>query len=118
MKTINFRLSLIQKAYNLYLHLYPILKNLPKRNRYTLGEKIECTLLDIVESVSLASIQIKTLREPIVHKASCKIEVLKLLVRLSYDLNLINDHQYISLEDQVNEIGRMVGGWIKSLRTQ
>jgi hypothetical protein len=108
----------LQKTYQLYLNLCINLRNFPKRSRYTLGEKIENCLLELIELISLANIQIQQLREPILHKASAKTELLKLLLRLAYDLKFFTDRQYIELENKTLEIGRMIGGWIKFVRTQ
>lgn len=118
MQTLNSEPLVIQKIYKLYLNLYSCLKNFPKKSRYTLGEKIEKATLDLIEVVSLANIQIKPLREPILHKASAKCDLLKILLRLAYDISLINARHYISLENQTREIGKMLGGWIKFIRTQ
>lgn len=118
MQNSNFEPLILQKTYRFYLEIYKHLGNFPKRSRYTLGEKIENCLLDLVETVSLANIQIKNLREPVLHRASAKCELLKILLRLGYDLSLFGDRQYIAMESRVMEIGRMIGGWIKYCRTQ
>lgn len=118
MENSNFEPLVLKKVYNLYLNIYGLLKNFPKRSRYTLGEKIENTLLDLMEMISFANTQIKPLREPVLNKASAKCELLKLLLRLAYDLSLFNDRQYVAIENQIQEIGKMLGGWIKFCRTQ
>ncbi|MFH0820059.1 MAG: four helix bundle protein [bacterium] len=118
MQNSNFEPTVIQKSYKLYIQIFNLLKNFPKPNRYTLGEKIENTLLNLVELIVLSNIQIKTLREPFLHKASAKCELLKLLLRASFDLRLISERQYIELESKAVEIGKMIGGWIKYCRTR
>ncbi|MBD3282407.1 MAG: diversity-generating retroelement protein Avd [Candidatus Portnoybacteria bacterium] len=118
MKKLEFKPSLVYKIYKFYLSTYNKLDKLPKKNRYSIGQKIENNILELLELINLANIQIKNLREPILHKASAKCNLLKLLIRLCYDLNLFNERQYISLESQIQEIGKMIGGWIKFARTQ
>ncbi len=118
MQNSNFEPMVLQKTYRLYLEIYGKLKNFPKRSRYTIGEKTENILLDLIELITLANIQIKSLREPILYKASAKCELLKILLRLGYDSSLFNDRQYVALESKVLEIGKMIGGWIKYCRTQ
>ena len=60
----------------------------------------------------------ETLREPTLYKASAKCDICKVLFRLSYDLNLISDRQYIELSNKLNEIGKMLSGWIKYTRNK
>ena len=117
MQNTNFEPTLINKIYKFYFQSYGMFHNFPKQSRYTLGQKIETITLDLLEMVSLANQEIRTLREPHLRKASAKCESVKLLIRMGYDLKLFNDHQYIALENQVQEIGKMIGGWIKYLRT-
>jgi len=118
MQNLNFEPLVLKKTYELYKQLYHQIEKFPKRNRYTIGEKIETNLLELIENITLANIQIKTLREPILHKASAKCDICKVLFRLSYDLNLISNRQYIELSSKISEIGKMIGGWIKFTRNQ
>lgn len=118
MKKLEFESSLVQKIYKFYLYAYNKLDKFPKKSRYALGQKIENTLLELLELINLANVQIKTLREPILHRASAKCSLLKLLIRLGYDLNLFKEKEYINLESKAREIGKMIGGWIKFIRTQ
>ena len=48
-------------------------------------------------------------------EASAKIDVLKLLVRLSKDGKALSNGQYLDVESRLHETGKMLGGWIKSL---
>ena len=50
-------------------------------------------------------------------KANAKIEVLKILFRLALDNDFINENQYLQNEEYLQEAGRMLGGWIKYLRS-
>jgi len=48
-------------------------------------------------------------------KASDKTDLLKYLIRLAYEIKCINIKKYILLEEKIVEIGKMIGGWIKSI---
>jgi len=48
--------------------------------------------------------------------ARIKTEVLKRLVRIASDLNVIENKAYLNLESLLQEISRMVNGWIRSLK--
>lgn len=118
MKNLNFEPLVLKRSYELYRQIYKQIGTFPKRSRYTIGQRMENNLLELMENITLATIQIETLREPILHKASVKCDICKILFRLSYDLDLLSDRQYIELSSKLNEIGKMLGGWIKYLRTK
>ena len=68
----------------------------------------------MLELIILASNLSKKEKLPILRKASIKIDVLRVLFKLGKDLKIIENKKYISLENDINEIGKMIGGWIKT----
>ncbi|MBI5793844.1 four helix bundle protein [Candidatus Uhrbacteria bacterium] len=44
------------------------------------------------------------------------LDLVKILVRLTYDLGIYKREGYIYRENQLMEIGRMLGGWRKKTR--
>ncbi len=78
-----------------------------------MGKKIEDTILDLLESISYASYsQIK--KTNYLSEASGKIDFLKILFRLCFELKIIDYKKYLVLEEKLQEIGRMTGGWLRS----
>lgn len=104
---------LFQKIYDLYKEFYLEINNLPKRSQ-TLSAKTENTITELLEIISKASFE--TLEEKVksLKTASVKTDFLKVLFRLCYDTKIINQKKYIFFEDKLQEIGRMVGGWLKN----
>ncbi|PIZ73845.1 hypothetical protein COY07_01550 [Candidatus Peregrinibacteria bacterium CG_4_10_14_0_2_um_filter_43_11] len=51
-------------------------------------------------------------------KASAKLEITMLKLRLPLELKLVNETKIFQTQAQTEEIGRMLGGWIKSLHNQ
>jgi len=49
-------------------------------------------------------------------KASIKLNFLRVFLRLCRDVKAIDTKKYIEWEEAIDEIGRMLGGWIKSTR--
>ena len=49
------------------------------------------------------------------HQLSHTLDLLKVLIRLSKDTKAINLKQYTAIQKSLQEIGKMVGGWIKSV---
>ncbi len=90
------------------------MQSFPRKDRYTLGQKCETVLLEILEAVILASSLSKQEKLPVLKTASAKIDVLRVLFELGKDLKIIENKKYQILEKSLQEIGRMFGGWIKS----
>lgn len=117
MITSKFEPLVLEKSYRFYAHLCGCLGKFPKPSRYTIGERMESSVLLLMEEITLANIQIKNLREPILYRALSKCELLKILLRFAaLEIKLIDDRNYLALEGELAEIGRMLGGWIKYLR--
>jgi len=49
-------------------------------------------------------------------RASMKLNLLRTFVRLLKDTSVINAKKYIFLQANMDEIGRMLGGWIRSTK--
>lgn len=108
-------LKLFQKSYDYLEWVYPVLKNFPKSERHTLVQKIQNTLLDFMAAV------VEARKAPSDEKsvqaledADILLEQVKIYMRLSKDLEFISMGQYKESSEKLDEIGRLLGGWIKS----
>ena len=52
----------------------------------------------------------------VLQKASLKIDLLKILIRLTKEVRALDNKKYIQLQQELQEIGKMIGGWLRSLR--
>lgn len=89
---------------------------MPKKDKYTLGEKIQLATLEILELIISASYIGKETKLSILHQASVKLDLVKILLRLAYDIKSIDSKKYVHLQELLQEIGRMLGGWIRSTK--
>lgn len=96
--------------------MYQSLKLFPKKDRYSLGQRLDSLTLTIFESVIDASIQEKEKKLPSIEKSIISLDLLKVLIRLSKDIQALDNKKYLQLEQALQEIGRMLGGWRKSLK--
>jgi hypothetical protein len=109
-------IPIVKKSYDLYKEFYTLRLTVPKQDRYALWQKCENILIEILEGILLASQQSKTEKLPILEKTSVKLNFLKVCVRLMKDIKAITPKTYILIEATLDEIGRMLGGWIKSTK--
>ena len=52
----------------------------------------------------------------LLNKISVKVDLLRVFIRLAHETKAINSKRYISLQEILDEIGRMLGGWIKNVK--
>lgn len=114
-KTLDF--PIFQKTYETYKTFYGYLVNFPKKDKYTLGQRCENALLDFLESVTIATSLPKQEKIPVLQRASTKLDLTKVLIRLCKDLKILDNKKYLELESSLQEIGKMLGGWIRSSST-
>ena len=108
-------ISIIQKVYDFYREFYQLNPTMPKQDRHTLGEKIQCASLDFLECLIYASRTERKNKFNHLETAAMKLDLLKLLLRLAEDTKSIPTKRYLSLSKKLQEIGKMLGGWIRSL---
>ncbi|MEK9178218.1 MAG: diversity-generating retroelement protein Avd [Patescibacteria group bacterium] len=111
---LSLDIPIFTKTYELYKTFYGYLPAFPKKDRYTLGQKCELVLLDLLEAIILAGNLSKQEKLPILKQASLKVDILKVLFRLGKDLKIVDNKKYLVFEGYLQEIGKMLGGWIKT----
>lgn len=47
---------------------------------------------------------------------SVKVDLLKVLLRLAKDTQAISHGKYLTLQEMLQEIGKMLGGWIRTTK--
>ena len=109
-------IPIVHALYESYKTLHLLVEKFPKTARYSLGQKCTTYLLDILEYVLLAAAS-REIEEKMqsVKMASAKLDTLKILIRLCKDCRCISEKQYQQFSSQLHTVGKMIGGWIKSI---
>ena len=90
-------------------------RNLPRCERFGIGQKIDFLfigLLDILQKTSFSPINLKI---PLLNQAQTKIDSLRFFIQLCWEIKLISSKQFTAIGQQVEQIGKMIGGWRKDL---
>ena len=107
---------IVHEIYESYKFWHQIVLRFPKSERYSLGQECGTTLLKLLECILGASgTKDKTLKIKFLTEASIKLDLLKLLVRLAKDCGCLHNKSYLELQSKLHSIGKMLGGWIKSI---
>ena len=109
-------IPVVIKLFMIYEATHRLIFKFPKHERYTLGEKIENSILEAMEFYILANQASKYEKEKILLKANSKAELLKILFRISLNCAILESKEYLEMENKLQEIGKMTQGWIKYSR--
>lgn len=113
----SFDTPIFNQTYGFYKEIYSFRVTIPKSDRYAVWQRVENTTLEVLEGILVAIGLPKNEKVGILEEASRKLNILRIFVRLSKDVKAIDNKKYIILQEKLDEIGRMLGGWIKSTKT-
>ncbi|MEK9142048.1 MAG: diversity-generating retroelement protein Avd [Nitrospirota bacterium] len=105
---------IVTKAYDFTQWLLPRVQDFPRSSRFILGDRLIATMLDILEGLVEASHRRD--KRAVLEEVSAKLDRLRMLIRLSKDLKLLNLKRYEHAAEAVTELGAMLGGWLKQQR--
>ena len=105
--------NILTKLQDLLVYLIPQLNKFPRDQKFVLGDRIETKLLDVQEDC-LRAYYSRDKRGHLL-EANLQLEVARHLVRLANALKLFSNHTYGVLAEKMDEVGRMIGGWLKSV---
>ena len=109
-----FDLPILHKTYLLLVVIALYIAKFPKHRRYTIGERIERLGLDFMTIIIRANCTWGNAKVGHLSEASIVLDLFKITIRLAQDTKALPEKGYLDLAARANEIGRMLGGWIKS----
>ncbi len=107
-------LLVITKTYDLIAWVCKHTSRFPRNHRFVLGERLERNLYDLLETLIHARYSRE--RKPLLDRANLTLEVLRFQTRLARDLQCWKTNSYVFAARSLDEVGRLVGGWLRSSR--
>jgi hypothetical protein len=104
----------LEAMYQFLLWLVPALDKFPRSQKFILGDRIETAALDVLDALIAATYTRG--RDTLLADANLGLERLRFFMRLSHELRLIDTRRYERAARGIDEIGRLVGGWVKAQR--
>ena len=111
------KLDVWQKAHKLTLSIYKLTEDLPKEEKYRLGDQIRRSASSIPANIVEGQAR-QTTKEYIqfLYNARGSLAETKYHLRLAKDLGYIEEEKYESLIDNYDTVGKMLNGLINSLK--
>ncbi len=104
---------IFSRTYDLLHWLIPVTVKFPRTHRFVMAENIQRVVFDFQECIVDAAHGQKVSSS--LKKADAALSKLRIYLRLCIDLQLLSTGQYAHVGKIIDEIGRLLGGWIKSL---
>lgn len=111
-RTLKGEPQAIQSCHELLLWMVPQLDKFPRARRFTLGARLETGLLEVLELLIEAAYSRE--KSSLLRDANRKLELIRHLWRLAHGLALINTRRYEHGARLFDDLGRQLGGWLKS----
>jgi hypothetical protein len=107
-------LVIIEKASDCFKYLHNALNYFPKSEKFVLAADIRNEFFEMLSLFLTANKS--QYKKKYLYEADVKLDLLRFKLRAAKDLQLLKLKQYEILSRQLTEIGKMLGGWIKSAR--
>ena len=113
-KQLAHQTPLFQAVYRLYVAWHIRCETIPKKDRFTIGQKTESLLLEVLTLVVTAyHTKEPFLKKEVLSKANTSLECAKITIRLAKDVKALEQRWYVDYEGRLQEIGKMMGGWMR-----
>jgi hypothetical protein len=93
--------------------LLPITSQFPRHHRFGLARRTEDRALDFYEQIVRAVKANKPGR--FLYEADVQLTQLRFYLRRCHNLDLLKDKQYRRGSEQLVEMGKLLGGWLKDI---
>jgi len=104
-------MKVFHKTYEFMKWLHITLSKFPNTEKYTLGQKIENAALGVLEGIIQSNNDFD--KTASLRKTIVELDKLRIFMRMAKDFNFISFQQYEYCSKDINEIGKMLGGWQK-----
>lgn len=84
---------------------------IPKRDKLGLHAVVEKICIKVLTLSIRASLESKIDKQETIRELRINVETLKHLIRAEFELKIIQDKQYLSLEEKLQEISKEAVGW-------
>lgn len=93
-------------------------RDVPKTSRHTLANKLDEHFLNMLSYIYLATYQSPSDKIVTLTRATTQLDLVKFFFSITWESQIVPENHYITLSTDLDEIGRMLGGWKKGLETK
>lgn len=106
------------RCYDLLAWLVPKVETFPRAYRFNVVQRLVGAALDMQEALLDAQGERALARAAALRRADASLAKVKLYLRLAHHWQWLTASQYEHVSRMANEIGRLIGGWVKQTSRQ
>jgi len=107
-------LKVLQKTYDMIHYGYVCLRQFPKSEKFALAREIKQVMAGMLRLIIQANK--RYYKKTTLQDIDVELATLRTYVRLSKDMGFLPFNKYENWAKMLDEIGKMLGGWIKSIK--
>ena len=111
----NNELIIIPKVEKYIEYILTIVIKLPRTEKFSIGTEIKTSVYNMLRNILLVSKMDKTKRLEIYNIVDAEIYYQRICIRIMYNQKWRDEKKYKHSNELLSEIGRILGGLIKSL---
>ena len=117
-KSKDNRLVIIVKIEKYIEYMLTILLKLPRTEKFSIGTEVKTSMYEMLKNILLASKIDKSKRLQIYNIVDSNIYYQRICIRIMYNQKWIDEKKYKHSNELLAEIGKILGGLIKSLEVK
>jgi len=103
------------RTYDFISWLLPLAEKFPRSQRFVVTQRLQCAALNFQEMLIEANALRGLHRADKLHAADAELRKVRLYLRLCERWKWISLGQYRHVSEMVAEIGKLLGGWLKTV---
>lgn len=107
-------LIILQKCYDMIQYGYICLRQYPKSEKHTLAAETKVCMLNLLKLIIQANK--RYYKKTTLQDIDVELETLRHYTRLAQSLNFLPIKKYENWIKMISEIGRLLGGWMRSIK--
>jgi len=103
-------LPIYKATYDVLLRTMHAISHFPREYKYSLGEKIQNEMIELVISIYKANSNNN--KREFLSKMQEQIQLIYLLLRISHDMKLMPTEKYAGIVEMIDEVASQAKGWL------
>ncbi len=109
-------MPIFTRTFDFLSWLLPATNKFPRAHRFTFTKRLLDSAFDLREYLEEANLERGNDRKVHLNKADAALAKVRLYLRLAQRWGWISDGQYRHVAEMTVEIGRLLGGWMKTIK--
>lgn len=107
--------SILTVTYEFLKFMIGVVKHFPRDQKFLIADRMQNMVSDVLEIFIEAYYSSGKGKKAKLLQANIYLEKLRYYVRLCHELGFYNSRKYAIIMEKIQEIGKINGGWIKSI---